>query len=150
MSDERAEKEAYGARRDWLEDQASWFDDNYEHLAAKCESPIELLFLARALRYMLDDPYYLIHPQQQIGPYRVDFLLEFRPPVLPEPVRVVVECDGHDFHERTKQQASRDKKRDRYLQAHGYVVMRFSGSDIWKDPAGCVEEVIDFTQQRLG
>ena len=33
-----------------------------------------------------------------------------------------MECDGHDFHERTKEQASSDKKRDRSLQAAGFLV----------------------------
>lgn len=46
----------------------------------------------------------------------------------------VVELDGHDFHERTKEQASRDKKRDRDLAAIGLPVIRFTGSDIYKDP----------------
>jgi hypothetical protein len=27
--------------------------------------------------------------------------------------QIIVECDGHDFHERTKQQASRDKAHGR-------------------------------------
>jgi hypothetical protein len=33
----------------------------------------------------------------------------------PELARLVVEVDGHDYHERTKEQASYDKKRDRDL-----------------------------------
>lgn len=43
---------------------------------------------------------------------------------------LVVECDGHDFHERTKAQARRDRSRDRRLQAAHYMIFRFTGSEI--------------------
>jgi len=55
----------------------------------------------------------------------------------------VVECDGHDFHERTREQASRDKARDRAMQAMGFVVLRFSGSDLWRDPRGCAQSAVE-------
>lgn len=54
---------------------------------------------------------------------------------------VAIECDGHDYHERTKEQAARDKSRDRALAADGVVVLRFTGSEIWHDTWGCSEEV---------
>lgn len=53
-----------------------------------------------------------------------------------------VECDGHDFHEKTKEQAARDKSRDRALTAAGVKVMRFTGSEIWRNPDGCAGEVL--------
>lgn len=80
--------------------------------------------------------------QVQVGKHRVDFLLglamfrEESPPYL-----LAVECDGHDFHEKTKQQAARDKRRDRDLAAMGVQTMRFTGSEIWRDPEGCANEV---------
>lgn len=55
---------------------------------------------------------------------------------------VIVECDGHDFHERTKEQAARDRARDRTLQRLGYVILRFTGREIWTDPMRCADEVI--------
>lgn len=55
-------------------------------------------------------------------------------PVNQEPIAIAVELDGHDFHERTKQQASRDKKRDRSLLSKGWSVIRFTGSDVIKSP----------------
>jgi very-short-patch-repair endonuclease len=42
--------------------------------------------------------------------------------------RLVVECDGHDFHEKTKQQVTKDNRRERELQIAGWHVFRFSGS----------------------
>lgn len=59
---------------------------------------------------------------------------------------VVVECDGHEFHEKTKEQASRDKLRDRRLLRAGWHTIRYSGSDIWRDPVGCAEDAIECTK----
>lgn len=81
-----------------------------------------------------------IEPQMPAGSYRVDFLVSSR--FGAETIRIAVECDGHDYHEKTKAQASRDKRRDRYLQREGYYVFRFTGSDIFNDPKGCAREVI--------
>jgi very-short-patch-repair endonuclease len=58
-------------------------------------------------------------------------------------LRIVVECDGHQWHEKEPWQASRDRRRDRVLQRRGYCVFRFTGSDIFHDPCGCAREVID-------
>lgn len=101
----------------------------------------------------------LIQPQKCIGDYRVDFLLSYtgleRQKVESESPRpedqwqdilidkkLIVECDGHDFHERTKQQAARDKGRDRFLQSLGYPVFRFTGSEIFRDSLASAAEVL--------
>lgn len=57
-------------------------------------------------------------------------------------VRLVVECDGHAFHEKTPLQAKRDKSRDRYLLADGRPVMRFTGSEIFQTPLQCATQVV--------
>jgi very-short-patch-repair endonuclease len=56
----------------------------------------------------------------------------------------VIECDGHDFHERTKEQAKRDRSRDRRLQAAGYRVFRFTGSELYRNTLACACEVINW------
>ena len=76
-----------------------------------------------------------IYPQKTIGKYRVDFLVDFE---FNRHEKIIVECDGHAFHEKTKEQAQHDKKRDRELQALGYRVYRFTGSEIWKTRGQCV------------
>ncbi len=58
--------------------------------------------------------------------------------------KIVVECDGHDFHERTKDQARRDRSRDRDLQAEGWRVLRFTGSEIVSNPELRAAEVVAF------
>jgi hypothetical protein len=57
---------------------------------------------------------------------------------------VLVECDGHDFHERTKDQAARDKKRDRNLATAGWTTLRFTGSEIYADPLKCASDVVEY------
>lgn len=80
--------------------------------------------------------------QVKIGEYRVDFLVAIRTLELGTGY-FAVELDGHDFHEKTKDQVARDKSRDRYLQSRGVAVFRFSGSEVWKDPAGCAGALLD-------
>lgn len=63
-------------------------------------------------------------------------------------VYINVECDGHDFHERTKEQAARDKRRDRDLQSVGWVVARFTGSEIFKDAPAAAAQVRDIVSAR--
>jgi very-short-patch-repair endonuclease len=82
-------------------------------------------------------------PQVEVGEYRVDFLAVFVTSQK-EPIhRIAIECDGHDFHEKTKEQAARDKARDRTLTAAGITVMRFTGSEIWRDAGACADEVLN-------
>lgn len=98
-----------------------------------------------------------IEPQARIGDYRVDFLIhayDFGRCEMGDDYKfkydqalwrkLVVECDGHDFHERTKEQAAKDRSRDRALITKGYTVFRFTGSELWRDPIGCADQVIDW------
>ncbi|PQJ09579.1 hypothetical protein CJD36_016705 [Flavipsychrobacter stenotrophus] len=43
---------------------------------------------------------------------------------------ICVYTDGHSYHERTEEQAKRDRGIDRKLQELGFVVMRFTGKDV--------------------
>jgi very-short-patch-repair endonuclease len=47
-----------------------------------------------------------------------------------------------NFHERTKQQAAQDRARERTIVRHGYIIHRFTGSEVYRNPRKCVEEVI--------
>lgn len=137
--------------------QPNYFDEYLEALK-KTESPIEQLFFKSLFehlaihqlanvyefafrldgswrsKYPLSEGCVYVYPQLQIEKYRVDFFIET------EFSKIVIECDGHDFHERTKAQAARDRSRDRALQALGYVVLRFTGHEIHKDSVSCVLE----------
>lgn len=72
--------------------------------------------------------------QYQWKQYRIDFAIfaEGQPSAF-------VECDGHDFHERTQEQAEHDRARDRAIQAAGILALRFTGREIWRDPFECAQ-----------
>lgn len=72
---------------------------------------------------------------------RVDLMIAQGPEARP---MVAVECDGHDYHERTKEQARRDRARDRAIQMMGIASLRFTGSEINEDPCGCALQVLDY------
>lgn len=84
---------------------------------------------------------FFLTPQAKFGTYRADFCLWFV--CGRSKGGVVIECDGHDFHEKTKEQAARDKKRDREILKAGFPVMRFSGSEIFKDTPSCISQIKD-------
>ena len=104
----------------------------------------------------LAGPNIVIEFQSEIGKYRLDFLIH-RTQTIHSTTKnsegkivrasalftwqMAVECDGHNFHEKTKTQVAHDKKRDRVLQSVGLRVFRFSGSEIWADAIGCAKEV---------
>lgn len=103
----------------------------------------------------------IVQRQVQIGNYRVDFVVSAwtwgsvastdEPTVVGEPRwrKLVIECDGHDFHERTKEQAARDRSRDRALNAAGFDVFRFTGSELWRDPWGCADQVHEWAARGI-
>ncbi len=83
-----------------------------------------------------------LYRQTPIGRYTADFYLEaFDIETGERWCRIIIECDGHDFHEKTKFQAAHDKKRDRWFQSEGIVVLRFTGSEIWASPEKCVQQI---------
>jgi very-short-patch-repair endonuclease len=47
----------------------------------------------------------------------------------------IIECDGHDFHEKTKEQAAHDKARDRDLSEIADLVLHYTGSEIYNERA---------------
>jgi hypothetical protein len=77
----------------------------------------------------------VVEPGCKIGPYRVDFL------IVP---RLVVEIDGDPPSATTRDQVVRDRRRDRYLVAQGYAVLRFAGAEVWANPWRCAEEVREY------
>lgn len=134
-----------------------------DNLLKRCESPIEMI-MCIALLDSSDDydlitfnlfekkfeekqepsaaEELVIYPQASIGSYRVDFRLKYLMYCKSGHYvqELIIECDGHEFHE-TKEAAAKDKKRDRFLKKEGFDVLRFTGSEIYKNPFGCVDEI---------
>jgi very-short-patch-repair endonuclease len=74
-----------------------------------------------------------VQRQKEIGPYRADIYIE------QDGKKIVVECDGEGFHDDKK----RDNKRDKYMVDRGYLVFRFTGSEIYNKPDECALRVIE-------
>lgn len=87
---------------------------------------------------------WMIAPQVLWGNFTVDFVVFARQ--NGKISEVIVECDGHDYHERTKEQARRDRSRDRHFVKQGIPVLRFTGSEIWADIDRCIDDVAECLQ----
>lgn len=135
-----------------------------EKLATRCESPIELmlgtamvvgwnissgfgdtLFIAVANDEFAQNSALVLRPQYAWESYRIDFA------ILTSEGGIVafVECDGHEFHERTKEQAERDRSKDRKIQEAGVPILRFTGREIFRDPGGCAGQILTFIQKHI-
>lgn len=54
-----------------------------------------------------------------------------------------IEIDGHEWHEKTKEQAAADKRRERALLKNHFIPVRFTGSEVYHNAMNCVKEVIE-------
>lgn len=88
--------------------------------------------------------------QVKVGKYTADFLIAYRPGRYREIRYLVIECDGHDFHERTKQQAEHDRRRDREMLPAGIPVLRVTGSEVWRSPIRAAFDVLIAAKKVLG
>lgn len=97
-------------------------------------SPIEVIMDAK-----LRDAKMPIIPQFQaysdMHKYRLDFLLETN-----SLYKIGIECDGVEYHAKPGQYIL-DRKRDRYLQEHNILLLRFSGPEIFDDIDKCIAEI---------
>jgi hypothetical protein len=132
----------------------------------QCGSPIEQIMLAALtwerygyetkppviwdLTSALEKPQadVVIAPQYQADKHRIDIGL-FINLVANEEIKIAIECDGHDFHERTKQQAARDKARNGDLQIAGWRLLRFTGSQIWNHHGWCADRVVQLAKTEI-
>jgi hypothetical protein len=108
--------------------------DRLRGLIERCESPLEIAFLVGFLSGTASAGYIRnMEAQYPIDTYRVDFAIVDR--------KLVLEVDGHSFHEKTPQQAARDRERDRNLYQKGWTVLRFHRLEIEQSLDKCIEQV---------
>lgn len=136
-----------------LEEQLRLYKENMLECLIGCESPIEQM-LSLSLATLNFQFSMFINPDLQIigvenqskiefkqGKYRVDFLI---PVVFYKKIHkcFVIECDGYEFHQKTKEQVAKDNKKTRELEKNGYTVIKFSGSEIFNSPELCAFEIL--------
>lgn len=138
-----------GSVVDSLDDELVWINE-------ECESPIEkIMMLALVIHkkvYANKSIIYEIDPQIDIDNYRVDCRIRAMLLVGIRDCReidkeIIVECDGHEFHEKTKEQVIKNNNRDYDLKTKGYEVLHFSGSEIFNTPMKCAEKVFEYIER---
>jgi len=110
-------------------------------LYAKCESPLEKTFLIGLMTYTEYIDVWLdgrFSNQLKAENYRLDFAVQ--DPELG--IKLNIELDGHNYHERTEEQAVSDRSRDRILSLQGWQVIRFHRKEIDTDLKSCIEQVV--------
>lgn len=143
------------------------FEEFEEEQERSIESPVEQLFYIEwTFRQFCNKNLELLYlePQHQ-DPTTEGFIIDFYVNLLEEVLtweemmnsekskiimsiphpKLGIEIDGHIWHEKTKEQVMRDKKRERKLIANGWKLLRFSGTEVFKDPTKCVEEAINIS-----
>ena len=144
----------------WVEDDLKSYINlaktDFNDALADCESPIEqalaLAFIHSGIHYFThftDRKIELVITKQATlnacgNKYRTDFLISVFYKTRKGNIlkMFAIECDGHDYHEKTKKQVAYNNQRERDLKAAGYEVVRFSGSEIYKDARGCVQDLM--------
>ena len=134
---------------------SSWSSDIVSTIeGCKITSPIEQKFYIEwnfQAGYMGDE--FMIQPQHiiKVGnkEYRVDFWIYCEVIYQAEETKLsvpdfIVELDSHIWHEKTPEQAEKDKQRERNLVSAGYKIIRFSGREIMKNVEKCVEETRNY------
>lgn len=130
--------------------------DEIISISSESQSPIEKLFaiefnkfLKRNRLYSLLDVFqfdqqYPIETEDPIESknYIVDFLITCSDYKREIDCKFAIECDGHEFHEKTKEQVAKDRERDRLLLEEGIITIRFTGSEIVSNPPECARQAV--------
>lgn len=122
-------------------------------------SPPEQLFYACWINHpSYHETFISLFPQKKIGSFFMDFETsiisyfinntrlenETLKEIWSACPLVGIEIDGHEWHEKTKEQVAKDKKRERYIVSQGYRVFRFSAKQVLDDVCSSCNEIFDF------
>lgn len=132
-------------------------DGMFKCLLHNGESPIEqILFTAFEIYMTIEHKtkIYLL-PQIEVESnnqrYRVDFLYDENEWINTEMKtgrKIIIECDGYEFHQKTKEQVQYDNEREYNLKMKGFEIIRFSGSQIYNQPMKCAEDLYNFITRK--
>jgi very-short-patch-repair endonuclease len=66
----------------------------------------------------------LLRPQYKCGKYKIDFVIKKKK------IKIAIELDGFNYHDRDKKQFNYERKRQNYLTKNGYIILRYTWDDI--------------------
>jgi very-short-patch-repair endonuclease len=101
---------------------------NLETEGAKTESPFEKEVLERLIRCG-----YKVHPQWEVGAYRIDMVVEGG-----NGVKLAIECDGDRWH---YNRVAEDLARQALLERLGWKFVRIRGSAFYRNPDQTMQSV---------
>lgn len=151
--------------KDYLENLKKSFLYSLDESLVDCESPIEQMLSIALIDIGIGNIYrfnpYIdileIENQKYIQcnekRYRVDFYIaaaykdknmEFK-----NIKKIIVECDGKEYHHSTRDQVNNDYERTLNLQKAGYEVIKFTGSQINRNPYRCAKAVLDLIVSKM-
>lgn len=126
-------------------------------LCEEIKSPIEQIFITAFDLYIMQEnkKNIFLFPQASIETSNKKYIVDFL--FLPDEFvnsfdtdrKIIIECDGHEFHQKTKEQVVKDNEREYDLKMAGYEIIRFSGSQIFNDPLKCAENAYIFITKDL-
>ena len=122
----KAEKVYYPQRRDYLLSRVVH------------NSPIERKLINKMYEcnpQLLD----LVINQYPMGRYRLDF-------AVPK-IKLCIELDGHDLH-KSKDARAHDAFRDRTLTKQGWTTIRFTGSEVYRNPRKTCDEIAEYINRK--
>lgn len=117
-----------------------------------CESPLEQALLKELTRNNIKTELQLrinkdgtvAHYPEPVDPSKILTLPDFY--VETEDKKICIYTDGHTYHERTEYQAVRDRSIDRELQNLGYIVLRYTTSEINQK----LDETVESIKKTMG
>lgn len=135
----------------------------WEDEFCSCNSPIEKIFMMafnivsilRKEELREGDFGVALFPQFEVKTEHKKYICDFIATIesMNMNVNVLIECDGHDFHQKTKKQVEYDNEREYEIKKQGYDILRFSGSQIYNNPFKCANDVFDYLllkEERVG
>lgn len=118
----------------WTTLRLKYLLDNYE-LQAQSDQLPPMTPIETSLFKALKQNQIPAEPQFRVGKYTLDFAV----PSL----GIAIEADGRGWHD-----SARDRSRDEDLKTLGWLTLRFTGSEIYWDAAGCADRVAAAVTQR--
>ena len=107
-----------------------------KHPSAQMDSPYEIDFWLTWQEEALDLVYPLTSQFPMFGgKYRLDFAFA--------PLRVGIELDSYTYHS-DRETFTKDRQRQREIEAYGWRIVRFSGDELRKNVVHCVQEAAHF------
>lgn len=127
----------------------------HREIGSSCESPIEealgaeillaaeragiVLRLCTTVDLSNQDDGLILVPQFRWSVYRSDWAIMKN---LPDASALLIECDGKEFHS-SPEQIVHDLKKDAAALDRGFLTLRFSGSEIYRQPRQCAARVLE-------